>query len=52
MVTVVENVMERGRVMEMYEAIMENDDEFKENTPVCAAIRKTGGGPTPTLKKV
>ena len=42
--------MERGRVMEMDEAVMENDDDFKENTPVPAAIGKTGGGPTPTLK--
>ena len=50
--TVTENVTERGRVMEMDEAMMENDDDFKENTPVPAAIRKTGGGPTPTLKKV
>ena len=49
--TVTENVMEMGRVMEMEEAVMENDDEFKENTPVCADIRKTGSGPTPTLKK-
>ena len=49
--TVMENVTERGRVMEMDEAMMENDDDFKENTPVLAAIRKTGGGPTATLRK-
>ena len=50
--TVMEIVMGRGRVVEVGEAMMENDDDFQENTPVPAAIRKTGGGPTPTLKKV
>ena len=52
MATVMGNVTERGRVTEMDEAIMENDDEFKENT-LCATVRRTGvGGPTPTLRKV
>ena len=45
-------MMERGEVMEMDEAVMENDDEFKENTPLGTAGRKPRGGPSLSVRKV
>ena len=52
MENVMENVIERGEVMEMDEAVMENDDEFKENTPLGTTGRKPRGGPSLSVRKV